>query len=136
VADPGPGTIAGTSEQADECDIVILAVHWMKARKALEGIDWRSRILIDATNAHMDHKLDISPAGVTQSQTALKLTGRTSSELVAGMAVCARLVKSIRNMPIAWIQNFSPTKPRNVIFTSGDEAKPNRSSWNLLTAPD
>jgi glutamyl-tRNA reductase len=28
VADLGPGAIAGTREQAAECDVVILAVHW------------------------------------------------------------------------------------------------------------
>jgi predicted dinucleotide-binding enzyme len=121
VADLGPGAIAGTREQAAECDVVILAVHWVKVREVLKGIDWRSRILIDATNAHMDPKPDISLAGVTRSQAALK--GRTSSEIVAEMAVGARLVKSISNMPMAWIQDFSPNKPRTVIFTSGDDAE-------------
>ncbi|MFZ0335012.1 MAG: hypothetical protein WAN10_13860 [Candidatus Acidiferrales bacterium] len=50
------------------------------------------------------------------------MKGRTSSEIVAEMAVGARLVKSISNMPMAWIQDFSPNKPRTVIFTSGDDA--------------
>ena len=121
VADLGPGAIAGTKEQAAECDVVILAVHWVNVREALKGIDWRRRILIDATNAHMDQKPDISLAGVTRSRAALK--GRTSSEMVAEMAVGARLVKSISNMPMAWIQDFSPQKPRTVIFTSGNDAE-------------
>jgi predicted dinucleotide-binding enzyme len=56
---------------------------------------------------------------VTRSRAALK--GRTSSEIVAETAVGARLVKSICNMPMAWIQDFSPNKPRTVIFTSGDD---------------
>jgi hypothetical protein len=105
VADLGPGAIAGTKEQAAECDVAILAVHWVKVREALKGIDWRGRILIDATNAHVDPKPDISLAGVAE------------------MAVGARLVKSISNMPMAWIQDFSPSKPRTVIFTSGDDAE-------------
>jgi 8-hydroxy-5-deazaflavin:NADPH oxidoreductase len=121
VAGLGPGAIAGTREQAAACDVVILAVHWVKAREALRGIDWRGRILIDATNAHMDQKPDISLAGVTRSRAALK--GRTSSEIVADMAVGARLVKSISNMPMAWIQDFSPNKPRTIIFTSGDDTE-------------
>jgi hypothetical protein len=119
VADLGPGAIAGTREEAAECDVVILAVHWVNVPEALKGIDWRGRILIDATNAHMDPKPDISLAGVTRSRAALK--GRTSSEMVAEMAVGARLVKSISNIPMAWIQDFSPNKPRTVIFTSGDD---------------
>jgi hypothetical protein len=119
VADLGPAAIAGTREQAAECDVVILATNWVNAAEALKGIDWRGRILIDATNAHMDPKPDISLAGVTRSRAALN--GRTSSEMVADLAVGARLVKSISNMPMAWIQDFSPNKPRTVIFTSGDD---------------
>jgi predicted dinucleotide-binding enzyme len=37
--------------------------------------------------------------------------------------VGARPVKSISNMPMAWIQDFSPNKPRTVIFTSGDDTE-------------
>jgi predicted dinucleotide-binding enzyme len=91
----------------------------VKVREALQGVDWRGRILIDATNAHVDTVPDISLAGVTRSRAALN--GRTSSEIVAEMAVGARLVKSISNMPMAWIQDFSTNKPRTVIFTSGDD---------------
>jgi predicted dinucleotide-binding enzyme len=102
--------------------------------EALKGIDWRGRILIDATNAHMDPKPDISLAGVTRSRAVLKLTGRTSSELVAEMAVGARLVKSISNMPMAWIQDFSPNKPRTVIFTSGDDIEAKRLVIELINS--
>jgi predicted dinucleotide-binding enzyme len=56
VADLGPAAIAGTREQAAECDIVVLATHWVNVPEALKGIDWRGRILIDAANAHMDPK--------------------------------------------------------------------------------
>ena len=121
VAALGPGVIAGTKQQAAECDVVILATKWLSVAEALKGIDWRGRILIDATNAHVDPVPDISLAGVTRSRAALK--GRTSSEMVAEMAIGARLVKSISNMPMAWIQDFSPNKPRTVIFTSGDDSE-------------
>jgi 8-hydroxy-5-deazaflavin:NADPH oxidoreductase len=132
VADLGPGAVAGTKEQAAECDVVILAVHWVKVREALKGIDWRGRILIDATNAHMDQKPDISLAGVTRSRAALK--GRTSSEMVAEMAVGARLVKSLSSMPMAWIQDFSPNKPRSVLFTSGDDANAKQLVIELINS--
>ena len=121
VADLGPAAIAGKREQAAECDVVILATNWLNAPEALKGIDWRDRILIDATNSHMDPVPDISLAGVTRSRAALN--GRTSSEMIAEMAAGARLVKSISNMPMAWIQDFSANKPRTVIFTSGDDAE-------------
>jgi hypothetical protein len=67
----------------------------------------------------MDSKPDTSLEGVTRSIAALH--GRTSSEMVAEMATGARLVKSISNMPMAWIQDFSSHKPKTVIFTSGDD---------------
>jgi len=132
VADLGPKAVAGTKQQAADCGIVILAVNWVNVPEALKGINWRGRILIDATNAHMDPKPDISLAGVTRSRAALK--GRTSSELVAEMAVGARLVKSISNMPMAWIQDFSPNKPRTVIFTSGDDAEAKQLVIELINS--
>jgi len=91
VADLGPNAIAGTKHQAAECEVVILATNWVKVPQALKGIDWRDRILIDATNAHIDPKPDTSLAGVTRRRAALK--GRTSSEIVAEKADGARLVK-------------------------------------------
>jgi predicted dinucleotide-binding enzyme len=134
VADLGPGASAGTKQQAAECDIVILATHWMNVPEALKGIDWQGRILVDVTNAHLGPKPDISLAGVTRSRAALKSTGRTSSELVAEMAAGARLVKSISNMPMTWIQDFSPNKPRTVIFVSGDDAEAKQSVIELVNS--
>ncbi|MEH2066952.1 MAG: NAD(P)-binding domain-containing protein [Nostoc sp.] len=130
VADLGSGVTAGTKQQAAECDVVILATRWVSVADALKGIDWRGRILIDATNAHMDPVPDISLAGVTRSRAALK--GRTSSEIVAEMAVGARLVKSISNIPMEWIQDFSPNKPRTVIFTSGDDTEAKQLVIDLI----
>src|SRR6202165_531527 len=90
VADLGPGAIAGSKQQAAECDVVILATRWVSVPDALKGIDWKGRILIDATNAHMDPVPDTSLVGVSKSRSALN--GRTSSEMVAETAVGARLV--------------------------------------------
>jgi len=132
VADLGPGAIAGTKQQAAECDVVVLATNWVRVPDALKGIDWRGRILIDATNAHVDPVPDISLAGVTRSRAALK--GRTSSEMVAEMAVGARLVKSISNIPMDWIQDFSPNKPRTVIFTSGDDIEAKQLVIELINS--
>src|SRR6202167_1007822 len=131
VANLGPGAVAGTKQQAAECDVVILAVHWIRVADALKGIDWRGRILIDATNAHLDPP-DISLAGVTRSRAALK--GRTSSEMVAKMAVGARLVKSISNMPMARIQDFSANQPRTVILTSGDDTEAKQLAIELINS--
>jgi predicted dinucleotide-binding enzyme len=130
VAEIGPGATAGTKKQAAESDVVILATHWVNVPEALKDIDWHGRILIDATNAHMDAKPDISREGVKRSLAALN--GRTSSEMVAGLAAGARLVKSISNMPMAWIQDFSSHKPKTVIFTSGDDSEAKKIVIDLI----
>src|SRR6516225_1118680 len=132
VADLGPGAFAGTRQQAAECDVVILATNWVSVADALKGIDWRGRILIDSTNAYVDAKPDISPAGVARSQAALR--GRTSSGMVAEMAVGARLVKAFSNMPMMWIQDFTPNKPRTVIFTSGDDGEAKKLVIELINS--
>jgi predicted dinucleotide-binding enzyme len=132
VAELGAGAIAGTKQQAAKCDIVILATKWVDVPEALKGVDLRGRILVDAANAHKDSRPDLSLAGITRSRAALK--GRTSSEIVAEMATGARLVKSISNMPMEWIRDFSPTKPRSVIFTSGDDAEAKQSVIELINS--
>ena len=114
VGELGPSARAGTKEEAVRCDLVILCVHWRHAQEALKGIGWSGRILVDATNAHIDSPPDISLAGVTRSRAALAKTGRTSSELVAEWAPGARVVKSISNMPMEWIDDFSENKPKTV----------------------
>lgn len=128
----GPSAEAGTREEAARCGLVILCVHWRHAQEALQGLAWSGQVLVDATNAHIDDPPDISLAGVTRSRAALAKTGRTSSELVAEWAPGARVVKSISNMPMEWIGDFSRTRPRTVIFTSGDDAEAKRVVIDLL----
>ena len=134
VANLGSGATAGTRQEAADCDVVVLATHWAKVPEALKGIDWRGRILLDATNAHMDAKPDISLEGVARSRAALKSNGSGSSEQVAEMAAGARLLKSLSNMPMDWIQDFSPNKPRTVIFTSGDDAEAKKLVIDLINS--
>jgi 8-hydroxy-5-deazaflavin:NADPH oxidoreductase len=119
----GPGATAETKDQVVRSDVVIIAVRWVQAEEALRGVDWNGRILIDAMNAHAELEGDTSLEGVTKSRAVLARTGLTSSELVAQWAPGARLVKSISNIPMAWITDFSADKPRTVLFTSGDDAE-------------
>jgi len=129
----GPQAKAGSKEEAVQSDLVILCVNWRRAQEALQGVTWSGRILVDATNAHVDHPPDISLAGVTRSRAALAKTGRTSSELVAEWAPGARLVKSISTIPMEWIDDFGEDKPRTVMFTSGDDAQAKRVVIDLLS---
>jgi predicted dinucleotide-binding enzyme len=119
----GPGASAQTKDDVVQSDVVIIAVRWVQAREALEGVNWNGRILVDAMNAHAENVGDTSLEGVTKSRAVLARTGRTSSELVAQWAPGARVVKSISNIPMEWINDFRADRPRTVIFTSGDDAE-------------
>jgi 8-hydroxy-5-deazaflavin:NADPH oxidoreductase len=47
----GPTIKAGTREQADSADIVLIAVNWSKLPAAVAGLPtWDGRIVIDANN--------------------------------------------------------------------------------------
>lgn len=70
----GDGVTAGTPGDAAAADIVVLAVMWADVPRAVDGLDWRGRIVIDPTN-------DFDPSD---------LDGRTSSEVVAGLVARAR----------------------------------------------
>jgi hypothetical protein len=54
--------------------------------------------------------------------------------MVADMAVGARLVKLISNMRMSWIQDFSPHKPRTVLFTSSDDAEAKQRVIELINS--
>ena len=52
--------------------------------------------------------------------------------MVAELAVGAKLVKAISNMPMAWIQDFSSHKPKTVIFASGDDSEAKKIVIDLI----
>jgi predicted dinucleotide-binding enzyme len=119
----GPGASAETKHEVAQSDVVIIAVRWVQAPRALSDVDLNGRILVDAMNAHAEEAGDVSLEGVTKSRAVLARTGRTSSELVAQWAPGARVVKSISNVPMEWINDYSADRPRTVLFTSGDDAE-------------
>jgi hypothetical protein len=41
IAELGPNAIAGTKQQAAECDVVIIATNWVNVAEALKGVNWR-----------------------------------------------------------------------------------------------
>jgi predicted dinucleotide-binding enzyme len=112
VKELGPGAKAGTPQDAAEQDLVVLAVNWSSVQAALFSIaDWKGRILVDATNRLASY----SPL------TLGDISGRTSSEIVADLAPGARVVKAFNSVPMSWISDFSPSKPRTLLCISGDD---------------
>jgi predicted dinucleotide-binding enzyme len=112
VKELGPGAVAGTVQEATEQDIVVLAVNWPSVQAALFAVpNWKGRVLIDATNRMAGYN------PFTLGDTS----GRTSSEIVADLAPGAKVVKAFNSVPMSWISDFSPSKPRTVLFLSGDD---------------
>ena len=105
VQELGEGVSAGTVKDAASADIVVLAVMWPDVPKAVEGLEWDGRIVIDPTN-------DFDPSD---------LDGRTSSEVVADLVAPARVVKA-GNTFAAAVLGSDPHQAggQRVIFLSGD----------------
>jgi 8-hydroxy-5-deazaflavin:NADPH oxidoreductase len=106
VRELGDRVSAGTVTDAAAADIVVLAVMWPDVPKAVEGLAWEGRILIDPTN-------DFDPSD---------LNGRTSSEVVADLVAPARVVKA-GNTFAAAVLGSDPHQAggQRVIFLSGDD---------------
>jgi 8-hydroxy-5-deazaflavin:NADPH oxidoreductase len=102
------GVSAGTVNEAAVADIVVLAVMWPDVPRAVEGLEWEGRILIDPTN-------DFDPSD---------LNGRTSSEVVADLVAPARVVKTA-NIFAAELLASDPRQAggQRVMFVSGNDAE-------------
>jgi predicted dinucleotide-binding enzyme len=103
----GEGVSAGTVGDAAAAGIVVIAVPWGRVPEAVQGLDWNSQIVIDATNDWAADDLD----------------GRTSSEIVAGLVAGARVVKAANTLS-AEVLESDPQQAggQRVIFISGDDA--------------
>jgi len=101
------GASAGTAGEAAAAGIVVIAVPWDHVPEALQGLEWNSQIVIDATNDWAADDLD----------------GRTSSEIVADLVAGARVVKAANTLS-AEVLGSDPHEAggRRVIFISGDDA--------------
>ena len=119
----GKGATTGTPQAAAEQDLVILAVGWPSVQAALLTVpDWKGKILLDATN----RIASLNPFSLGD------VSGRTSSEIVADLAPGARVVKAFNTVPMTWIADASPDKPRTVLFISGDDASAKRPVQDLI----
>src|SRR6476620_3841583 len=117
VAELGHGASAATVEEAASLDYVLLAVPWPNVEDALRRLPaWNGRVVIDATNPFIEY----SPKLVLA-----ELGGKGASEVVAGLAPGARIVKAFNSIVTARF-NEGPIKNggRRVIFVSGDHPEP------------
>lgn len=120
----GPDSLAGlvrelgsrlkpiTTTEALQADVVFLAIPFDAVPNVVKGVDWKNRILVDATNA-----IDF-PAFTPRD-----LQGRLSTHIVAESTPGARVVKAFNTLPAA-ILAADPDVfgGRRALFISGDES--------------
>lgn len=104
----GPKAHAGTNTDAAAADIVILATQWENAPAALKGINWKDKILVDATN-HFGSNYKVAQLG-----------NKTGSEVVAEFAPGAKVLKAFNHVVTSWIQEV-PADMNTVLFVAGDD---------------
>ena len=125
VSELGRGAAAATVEEAASLDYVLLAVPWKNVESALHGLpEWNGRVLIDATNPFVE----TSPMLVLAD-----LGGIGASEIVAGFAPGARIVKAFNSIRMAHF-NEGPSKDQGtrVIFVSGDDDEAKQAVQDLI----
>jgi len=125
VTELGRGASAGTVEEAASLDYVLLAVPWKNLEAVLRGLpEWNGRVLIDATNPFVETSPNLVLAD---------LGGIGASEIVAGFARGARIVKAFNSIRMAHF-NEGPVKGqgKRVIFVSGDDEESKRIVKDLI----
>jgi predicted dinucleotide-binding enzyme len=120
----GAGAAAGSVRDAALADLVVLAVQWPNVAKALAGLpNWNGRILIDATN----------PTNGPPDFKLAELGGKTSSQVVASLALGARVVKAFNTLIVANLSaNPREAGGRRVLFMSGDDAPAKKEVAKVL----
>jgi len=110
----GNHVTAGEAVDALDNPVVILAVPWTRVRDVLTpGIDWRGRVLVDATNIFTSYAPEF---GVDD------LGADSGSEIIARLAPAARVVKAFNTLPVETM--FAPVPAdgvRRVLFVAGDD---------------
>src|SRR6201988_64669 len=110
----GPGATTATKTEAAAYEMVLLAVPWDNVPGTLASLpSWKNQILIDGTNPFHGKAGNFAPADVGNLST---------SQLVAALALGARVVKALNNMIVANLEADPVVDgTRRVAFISADD---------------
>jgi hypothetical protein len=127
IATLGAQASASSIEAAAQSDVVVLALPWTQLPSLQQrDIDWRGRIVVDATNALLTYAPDFRRAD---------LGGRTSSEIVADMLPGARVVKTLNTLYYKVLERTpAENGGRRVMFISGDNGDAKKTVASLLSS--
>jgi predicted dinucleotide-binding enzyme len=112
---------ASVMERALAAEIVILAIPFGAVPAAVRGVEWKNRIVVDATNA-----IDL-PAF-----TPTDLGGRLSTHVLADALPGARVVKAFNTLPAAVLAEDPRDGDRKrTLFVAGDDDAANQEVAHL-----
>jgi 8-hydroxy-5-deazaflavin:NADPH oxidoreductase len=128
-ADLGGDAKAGTTAQATQAPLVVLATPWTSAENALAALpSWSGKTLVDATNAYKV----FDPPTIEM----FDFGDRTSSEFVASHAPGASVVKAFNHVPFKRLLSPPPDGEQHVLFVSGDDAAAKAGLRSVLEVND
>ena len=109
----GRNVKAGSVEEAVKADIVLLSLPWSEVTSLAGLIDWKNKIVIDATNHFISFAPDFQVAD---------LKGKSSSEVVASYLPGARIVKAFNTLFFKILaKDPNEAGGKRVLFISGDD---------------
>jgi predicted dinucleotide-binding enzyme len=127
IAGLGAGAAAGTTAQAVQAPLVVLATPWTAVEDILAALpSWPGKTLVDATNAFKV----FDPPTIE----LFDFGDRTSSEVVASLAPGARVVKALNHVPFMRLLSPPPEGEQHVLFVSGDDAAAKAGLRSVLEA--
>jgi predicted dinucleotide-binding enzyme len=127
IAELGAGAEAGTSAQAAQAALVVLATPWTAVESTLAALPpWSGNTLIDATNAIKVY----DPPTVE----LFDFGDRTSSEVVASLAPGTSVIKAFNHIPFARLLSPVPDGEQHALFISGDDTAAKASLRSVLEA--
>ena len=120
----GGGVTAATpADMIKVSDVVVLAIRWPQIEAAVKGLDWKGKVVIDATN----NRLGPKPEDV------IEIGDTLSSDIVASLLPGARLVKAFNHEPIpVFDQSLPPEGDANVLFLAGSDSAANALVAQLI----
>ena len=106
----GEGVVAGTTAEVAQADLVLIAVPFDQIEAAAKAIDWKGRIVIDASNAIVFPEFKPKDLG-----------GKTSSRINTAFFPGAFLVKAFNTLFAETLASDPEVNgSKRVIFVSGD----------------
>ena len=127
IGELGAGAEAGTTAQAAQAPLVVLATPWIAVEDILTTLpSWSGKTLIDATNAFKV----FDPPTIE----LFDFGDRTSSEVVASLAPGASVVKALNHVAFTQLLSPPPDGEQHVLFVSGDDAAAKAGLRSVLEA--